>query len=884
MPSLYIFFFYLLCCNIVIYGNRNIRISNVKKKDIFNAKENSYLIKKINIEFINAGSADKFISDNIYNILTFKENEYINLKNSTISTNIARIKKAFKFINNITIEGDLDKNNDITITLKIENFEKIKTIKVDGLETNKKKIEKIETEFKNKFLTSKIKEDIKKKVMKICKKHTILKINTYENKEHTYIINDKKSQKEYLVNDVNIVGNKNIKTQDIIDNLTIKGAKYYSLGINLVSLIKNSKINNINLFKLLDTLKSKFLILNNIKFDKKTLISDKKNIINLYTSKGFLDAKIDKVNIVLDKSRQSLNITYNINEGKQYFFGDIEFVGNNNIKSEILIKILNIKRGDPFNYIYLKNNISDSVSFDMANNVKNYYNILGYFKSNITLKIKSINDNIINVVLHVNEGEKVVINKIKVIGNKYVSSTEFYRSSLLFPGDTYNHSKYIATQQNILRNEFLDPKKSLVTLDNNNNINIIVEEKLGIVPILNISTQQINEDYCCSCCKWCKIGPAINIGCKLTNLNFRKLLHLKDNRYSFLGAGDMVKVQITYSPLDARINAELSGTIRRISKNLGTGMYFRYSKHKGDIDNKNNNFNENKNKYSKNENNGCCSSLVHDISFINTVIFSNLNSTIINILKPIQLNTQIGKNSLKTYKCYLDINVHNELKFTTLSNNFWENNGLEASISILITNPFLFISKNNDQRKLKINKYCEILTYFTYYKSLYKNIAFNVSINIGYNKSFNKYKNSFKIDKEDKEHFSHTDNNNTSYMYLNGINENSTLLNLINKCQCNLAFKLNTELRYLFIYSNLINMYAFLFFNGGNLFIPGDKFKYKELKQYRKLQIYNPIRFCSIGIGIRFEPEILKFFIPNLSFSLYYDIINRNLSFNMINK
>ena len=877
----YKFVFFLLCC-VLVNGNSNIKIGNIKGKNIFTIKENSYLIKKINIEFINKNIDDKFISDNIYNILTFKENEYINLKNSTISTNISRIKKVFKFINNVTFEGDLDTNNNLTITLKIENFEKIKNINAIGQKINKKKIEKIQNKYKNKFLTNKIVEDIKGKVKNICKTFTILKIKTYENKEHSYFINDKKSQKKYFVDNVNIVGNKNVNTQDIIKHLTIKGAKYYSLSANLIPLIKNSKINNINLFKLLDTLKSNFLITNNISFNKKTLNSDKKKIINLYLSKGFLDAKIDKIDLELDNTKRNLNITYNIDEGKQYFFGDIEFVGNNNVTSEILMKIINIKKGDPFNYIYLKNNISDSNSFNLENNIKNYYNMLGYLKSNITFKIKSINNDTINVVININEGEKVIINKIVVSGNKYVNSTEFYKSSLLFPGDTYNHSKYIATQQNILRNEFLNPKKSFVTLDNDNNINIIVEEKIGIEPILNISTQQINEDYCCSCCKCCKIGPAINIGCKLTNLNFKKLLHLKDNRYSFLGAGDVVKIQITYSPLDAKINAELSGTIRKINKNLGAGTYFRYSRHKGDIDNKSNDFNENRNKYSKNEKSMCCSSLIHDISFSNTIIFSNLNNTIVNVLKPIQLNIKIGKNFLKIYKCYLDINIHNELKFSTISNNFWNNNGIEALISILITNPFLFISKNNNTKKLKINKYCEILTYFTYFKSLYKNLVLNATINLGYNKSFNKYRNSFKIDKEDREYFSHTNNNNISYLYLNGINENSTLLNLINKCQCNLAFKLNTELRYLFLNSNIVNMYIFLFFNGGNLFIPENEYKYREFKQYNKSQLYNPIRFYSTGIGIRFEPEILKFLIPNLYFSLYYDLRNRNLSFNIV--
>lgn len=870
--------------HIMIHGYKNIEITNIDKKNIFDIKKNSYLVKKINIEVVNGSKNEKFLIDNIYSILTIYENEYINLKNSSIATNIARIKKIFKSIKNVTFEGSLDGSNGLIINIKVEKFEKIKNINITGLKIDKKKVDKINDDYKDKLFTNAILEDIKEKLEKTFDTDILLKIITYEKEEHTYFIKNKNKQKKYYVRDVKIVGNKSINEIDIIKNLTIKGSKYYSFGNNLFSLIKNSKINNFNLFKTLEVLKSKFFVWDNIFFDKEALKNDKKKIIDIYLSKGFLDIKIDKIDINLDKGNTNFDIKYYINEGKQYVVGDVEFIGNNNVKTEILKQIINIKKGAPLNYIYLKNSASGTGDFGIENNLKNYYNTIGYLKSNIKFKIKSINKNVVNIVFCIEEGEKVIINKIKVSGNRYVDSTEFYKSSFLFPGDTYDHNKYIATQQNILRNNFLNPKKSFVTLDNDNNLQMVIDEKIGIEPILNISTQQIKENSCCKCCECCKIGPAINIGCVLTNLNFKKLLHLKDNRYSFLGAGDTVKVQFTYSPLDAKLNVELSGTIRKISRGIGAGIAFQYSRYKGDIDNKNNDFDKDKNKDKEDKNNGCCSSLVHDISFASTIIFSNFTNTFRNILKPIHLNAKIGRNTLKVYKYYLDINIHNELKYSTLADSFWENNGLEASFSLIITNPFLFLAKESDKKILEINKYCGIFTYLTFYKELYKKLVFNIAIDLGYNKSLNKYKNSFKIDKEDISHSSSINNKNIAYIYLNGINESSTLLNIINKCRCNLGFKLNIELRYLFINSSIVNTYLFCFFNGGNLFLAENKTKYNELKQYSKANIFNPIRFYSVGFGIRFEPEILKFILPNLHFSLYYDLRNRNLSFNIIRK
>ena len=110
------------------------------------------------------------------------------------------------------------------------------------------------------------------------------------------------------------------------------------------------------------------------------------------------------------------------------------------------------------------------------------------------------------------------------------------------------------------------------------------------------------------------------------------------------------------------------------------------------------------------------------------------------------------------------------------------------------------------------------------------------------------------------------------------------ILNLVNSLICNLSFKTNLEMRYLFVNSPIINSYAFCFFNAGNLFLPSEKNKSKKLKFYGKFNIYNPFRFFSFGIGIRVEPEILKMLLQGLCFSFYYDFINMDFSFNFVKK
>ena len=116
-------------------NNLNIEITNTEKRDIFTTDKEILKIKKIIIQNSNNTKIDKILQENIYNTLNFTEENYINLQNTTISTSINRIKKLFKIIKNVTIEGELE-NNEIILIFKIDYYEKITNI----ITLNKKKL------------------------------------------------------------------------------------------------------------------------------------------------------------------------------------------------------------------------------------------------------------------------------------------------------------------------------------------------------------------------------------------------------------------------------------------------------------------------------------------------------------------------------------------------------------------------------------------------------------------------------------------------------------------------------------------------------------------------------------------------------------------------
>ena len=859
----------------------NIKIINSNNKKIFENNSFGYIVNDVYVEVQKHNNTDNddqddILKENILNSLTFSKNSYLNIKNSTISNNIRRIKRLFPFIEDVTFECKLN-NERLDIIIKVKRY---KTIKKIILKTDQETdLNKLNENYNNKYITDNIVNDIKNEVKKKFKNVRYIKIIDNET-DSEEILKIKSQGNTLIVNNVDFVGNNSIKKGKLLNKINLKGLQNSSLGKNITSDIINTSLNNIKLTDLIQKAQKDFLYFGSLYFNKESFDNDKKTIIRIYQNNGYLDAKISKIEVKLSQNKKLIDIVYHIDEGKKYFVGKIDIIGNKNIKKDVLLRLINVKYGDSFNFTKIQENINGSPTNPLSECIKNLYGSLGYLKTNISLKIDSIIDNYVNITISINEGEIVKINKIKIVGNRFTNNNIFYRNSMLFPGDNYNNIKFLATQQNIMRNDFVNPNKTLITIDNDNNIQMIIEEKLIIEPVFNIKAQRVDKDYCCECCRCCLIAPSITLGAKLGNLNLRKLLHLKDPKYLFLGNGDTFNLNINYNPVDSRLDTGIEVTIKEITKNLGGGFGFNYISFRGAIDNEDNNFNEKK-EDKKSKKMSFCENKVNKINIITRVIYSNFSRNISISFTPFSFNTTFGKNKYKIFKCYLDFPTGLEFKYSNISNSFWNNNGIDFTSSLIFSNPIVLLFKIKDKR-YKLHKDIRFLNTFSFYKSIIKNLVFSLHSNIGFSKAINdNSSNFFKIKKDDNNNFETNGVQNTTFLYLNGLVENSNILRAINRSNCNLAFKLNLELRYLFLITPIVNSYVFCFFNGCNLFLGQDNRDYKYIKSLGKKNLLNPVRIYSLGIGVRIEPEILKMIVP-LCFSIYFDARNKSLSFNII--
>ncbi|MGK0407489.1 MAG: outer membrane protein insertion porin family, partial [Roseivirga sp.] len=173
-------------------------------------------------------------------------------------------------------------------------------------------------------------------------------VNT-RNKSRDFFIKD-----GYLNADVKVVKRSDTTRSNsvILDILVDKGEKVKIKDINFIG---NSSLSGRDLRKAMDETKRsrRWNIFKPSKLLADEYKADKKLIIEKYNSEGFRDARIisDSVYAVED---DRVTIKIKIEEGRKYYFGDINWVGNAKYTAEKLSEILAINRGDIYDASFLQ--------------------------------------------------------------------------------------------------------------------------------------------------------------------------------------------------------------------------------------------------------------------------------------------------------------------------------------------------------------------------------------------------------------------------------------------------------------------------------------------------------------------------------------------------
>jgi outer membrane protein insertion porin family len=181
---------------------------------------------------------------------------------------------------------------------------------------------------------------------------------------------------------------------------------------------------------------------------------DLESILEKYSRQGYRDARIIDDKLIWNDDN-TISIEVEVEEGRQYYFSDINFVGNKNFTMNQLSRILGIDKGDVYNGTVLKERIKGDNTPD-SQDLQTLYHNNGYlFASVNAVETKVVNDSI-TVEVRINEDEQATIKRVTVIGNEKTNDHVIYRELRVKPGDLFSRAAIIRSIREIGQLGFFD--------------------------------------------------------------------------------------------------------------------------------------------------------------------------------------------------------------------------------------------------------------------------------------------------------------------------------------------------------------------------------------------------------------------------------------------
>ena len=217
------------------------------------------------------------------------------------------------------------------------------------------------------------------------------------------------------------------------------------------------------------------------KFIENDFKEDLVGLVNFYKEEGYRDARIISDSLIRDENDpNSISLNLQIEEGKKYYFGDINFIGNTVYGDNTIQQILGLKKGDTYNGVLLKKRIADTSKPD-GNDITNLYQNSGYLFSNINaVEVSAVNDTI-NFEIRITEGKQANFNKIYVEGNTKTNDHVIYRELRTKPGELYSKDRLVRTVRELGQLGFFDAEQISPELENVNPNDGTIDVKFDLV-------------------------------------------------------------------------------------------------------------------------------------------------------------------------------------------------------------------------------------------------------------------------------------------------------------------------------------------------------------------------------------------------------------------
>ena len=215
------------------------------------------------------------------------------------------------------------------------------------------------------------------------------------------------------------------------------------------------------------------------KFQESEYENDKRAMLSVFNEAGYRDARIVKDTMFYIEPNR-LQIDFDIDEGKKYYFRDITWTGNSVYASETLNEILQIKKGDVYDVVTMEKRLFGGGK-QSEYDVSKLYRDNGYLFFNIQPVELNIEGDSVDVEMRVVEGKPATLNNIVINGNDLTNERVVRRQIFTRPGYTFSQSDFersireIASMGQFDPEAIMDPAKGYSIIPNqmNNTVDLV---------------------------------------------------------------------------------------------------------------------------------------------------------------------------------------------------------------------------------------------------------------------------------------------------------------------------------------------------------------------------------------------------------------------------
>lgn len=182
---------------------------------------------------------------------------------------------------------------------------------------------------------------------------------------------------------------------------------------------------------------------------------DLERLISFYNEYGYRDFQVLKDSVRLLNGNQ-LEIYIQVEEGRQYYFGNITWIGNYKYDATTLDKVLQIEKGDVYNVSLLERRLyMDPNGMD----VSSLYLNDGYLFFRVEPVETSIRGDTIDLEMRIFEGPQATNARVLVEGNTKTSDWVILREIRTLPGDKFSRALLIRSQRELANLNYFDPQQ-----------------------------------------------------------------------------------------------------------------------------------------------------------------------------------------------------------------------------------------------------------------------------------------------------------------------------------------------------------------------------------------------------------------------------------------